>query len=313
MYRDSRRTSSKPTWLVRILLEIIILTGVGLYTYHLGKTTVISPIAEDHVPQVSSILNFMTHEKNPDDLRKLVTSEIRNTWKNYSVYVVDFNSSFTMGINETTIFTAASVNKTPILAALYEEAQRGKVNFDQIVTLQQEDIQDYGTGIIRYDPPGTTYSVKTLAQLMMQKSDNTAAYLLGDNIIGLDVVQNYVNGWGMIQTDMANNKTSNKDMSILFRDIFDGKITNTAQTQEILGFLKGSDFEDRLPALLPNDATVYHKVGTGTGTVHDVGVVVHGKTKYYVGIFTSDITDEEQASGLVAKVSKTIFDFMEKN
>ena len=69
-----------------------------------------------------------------------------------------------MGINESVIFTAASVNKVPILAALYEEAQKGNVDFNRVITLQASDIQDYGTGSIRYDPPGTTYSVKTLAQ-----------------------------------------------------------------------------------------------------------------------------------------------------
>jgi hypothetical protein len=44
--------------------------------------------------------------------------------------------------------------------------------------------------------------------------------------------------------------------------------------------------------------------------VHDVGVVVQGNTAYYVGIFTSDVTDEEQAASVLAKVSKTIYDFM---
>ena len=101
-------------------------------------------------------------------------------------------------------------------------------------------------------------------------------------------------------------------MAILFRLIMDKKITSPALSDEMLGFLKDSDFEDRLPSLLPKGTTVYHKIGTGTGTVHDVGVVVHGNTEYYIGIFTSDITDEEQASTLAAKVSKTTYDFMVK-
>ena len=81
-------------------------------------------------------------------------------------------------------------------------------------------------------------------------------------------------------------------------------------SEEMLAFLKDSDFEDRIPALLPKDAVVYHKIGTAVGEVHDAGVVVYGKTKYYIGIFTKDIGDEEQAANLMADVSKIIFDYM---
>jgi hypothetical protein len=44
--------------------------------------------------------------------------------------------------------------------------------------------------------------------------------------------------------------------------------------------------------------------------MHDVGIVVGPTTKYYVGIMTSDITDEKEATALMAKVSKVIYDFM---
>ncbi len=99
-------------------------------------------------------------------------------------------------------------------------------------------------------------------------------------------------------------------MILLLRKIVDGKVANTALTQEMLSLLRDSDYEDRIPALLPKDAVVYHKTGNGPGNVHDVGIVVAGKAKYYIGIFTSDITDDEQASALEAKLSKLVFDFM---
>ncbi len=305
--RNHRGNRGELLLLIAALLGLGIVKGVSIYNSH----TIISPIS-DAKEQQSSILDFLHQQKDPDKLKAEIKKQIGDAWENYSVYVVDFNSPFVMAINESTIFTAASVNKVPILAALYAEAQKGTVDLNSVVTLQMQDIQDYGTGSIRYDPPGTTYTVKTLARLMMQKSDNTAAYLLGNYTLGLDVVQKYVNGWGMTQTDMVNNQTSNRDMAILFRLIMDKKITSPALSDEMLGFLKDSDFEDRLPSLLPKGTTVYHKIGTGTGTVHDVGVVVHGNTEYYIGIFTSDITDEEQASTLAAKVSKTTYDFMVK-
>ena len=276
------------------------------------KTSIISPVAEAYQPKKLT-LNLFRKDKNPEDLKKALKRIIGTEWNNYSIYVVDYNSKFTMGINESIIYSAASVNKVPILVTIYDAARSGKIDFDKVITVQQDDIQDYGTGSIRYDPPGTTYSVKTLIQLMLQQSDNTAAYILANYVVGLESIQNYINGLGLTQTNINNNKTSNKDMAILFDKIYHKSITTQALQDEMLGFLSNSDFEDRLPGQLPEGVNVYHKIGTATGAVHDVGIVTHENVAYYIGVFTSDVPDEEQAAALIAKISKVVYDYMRKN
>ena len=305
------RSSEKQPPFIRYTVYIVLLLGI-LYIFKslfFGSKTVISPIPES-TGKKTTFLQFFKKGKNPDVLKERIKQTVNNEWTNYSVLVKDLHSDFSAGINDSLIYNAASVNKVPILAAIYDKAKQGEIDFDKIITLQSDDIQDYGTGKIRYDPPGTTYSIKTLIQLMIQKSDNTAAFILGNYIVKLDDIQSYVNALGMSQTDIVGNKTSNKDMALLFQKIYQKQITTPALSEELLGLLTDSDFEDRIPALLPKEAIVYHKIGTGTGAVHDVGIVVHGNTAYYVGIFTSDITDEEQAAALMAKVSKAIYDFM---
>ncbi len=224
--------------------------------------------------------------------------------------IIDLDSDFTVAINEEEIFIAASVNKIPILATLYTEAESGNIDLDTIITLQRADIQDYGTGSIRYASPGTTYSIKTLARLMMQQSDNTAAYILATHIVGMDTIQTLLTSWNLIQTDMVNNKTSNADIALLMKKIFQGNIANAANTKEMLTFFKDSEFEDRIPALLPNEATVYHKIGTEVGIMHDVGIIVGPSTKYFIGLMVSDVTNEEETTKLMATVSKLVYDFM---
>jgi len=268
----------------------------------------VSPLQND---AYTKVLGIFSVRKNPEDLKKQIREAVGNTFKNYSVYVVDYHSNFSMGFNESEIFSAASVNKLPIMAALYTEAQNGKVNFDQVITLQPEDIQDYGTGSIRYDPPGTTYTIKTLIRLMMQKSDNTAAFLLGNYVVDLPTVQSAINSWGMGQTDMATNKTSNKDIELLMRKIYNNNVANPALTAEMLGFTRDSDFEHRIPADLPDNVTVYHKTGDGeTGEIHDVGIVNRGNITYYIGILTTNAGDVDAANTLEAKISKIVYDFM---
>ena len=270
---------------------------------------IVSPLP-DETKESSGLAGWFVKKKSPEDLRRKIQETVDNRLRNYSVYIKDFTSDFAIGINETVIFTAASVNKVPIIAALYYYAEKGEIDLDERVTIQARDIQDFGTGSIRYDPPGSVYSLKTLAKLAIEQSDNTAGYVLGNYTVGIDKVQSLMNQWGLIQTDMINNKTSNRDIAVLFEKTYKGGITNAASTQEVLAFFKDTDFEDRLPALLPKTITVYHKIGNEIAVMHDAGIVTDGKTTYYIGVFTNDITDEEETKKIIAEISKLVYEYL---
>lgn len=299
-----------------MLFFICIVFGIYILIASLfPKTPVLSPLADDTEEIQTaktnvSLLSVFSKKKNADELKQHIKEVIGSTWKNYSVLVMDTTSDFTVSINAEEIFTAASVNKIPILAALYTKAQSGDIDLDEVITLQAEDIQDYGTGSIRYANPGSTYTIKTLAKLMMQQSDNTAAYILANHIIGIDTIQQLLDSWNMTQTDMVNNKTSNADIALLMKKIYQGNIANVASTKEMLAFFKDGEFEDRIPGSLPKDAQVYHKIGTEIGIMHDVGIVALPTTKYYIGMMVSDVTNEGETTKLMATVSKLVYDYM---
>ena len=273
-------------------------------------SNIVSPIPDEPKQEKSVVAAIFTKEKSPDELGRAIQKVVNNRWVNYSVYVEDYNSDFSLGINESVIYTAASVNKLPILTALYYYVEKGTVDLDRVVTLQQKDIQDYGTGSIRYDTPGATYSVKTLAKLMIAQSDNTAAFILANHIVGLSDIQDLMVSWGLTQTDMTNNKTSNRDIAILLKKLYKREVTGEAYTLEMLSFLKDTNFEDRLPAKLPDTAIVYHKIGTEVGVLHDTGIVTDGQTTYYIGILTTDVGDDAEATEIAAQISKVVYDFM---
>jgi beta-lactamase class A len=70
-----------------------------------------------------------------------------------------------------------------------------------------------------------------------------------------------------------------------------------------------SDFENRLPALLPKEVKIYHKIGSEIGNIHDVGII-EAAHPYYIGVFSNDITDDTSAETTIAQISKLVFDFM---
>src|SRR3989304_9589010 len=168
-----------------------------------------------------------------NDLKKDVGKIIKDKKGFYSIYYKNLKSGNSFGIEEHQIETGASVNKLPIIAALYNLDKNGKIKLDEKITIQKNDVQDYGTGSIRYQKMPQTYSLRNLAKIALKESDNTAAHVISVKI-GEDNVAKLVDSWGLKQTDMANNKTTVFDMSALFEKIYKGEIANAANTKELL-------------------------------------------------------------------------------
>ncbi len=243
-----------------------------------------------------------------NDLRKDVEKTINGKTGFYSIYYKDLKSQKSFGIDEHQVETGASVNKLPIIAALYLLDKEGKLKIDDRITIQKEDIQDYGTGSIRYQKMPQVYSMRNLAKLALRESDNTAAHVLSVRI-GEDVVQEMVDSWNMSQTSQADNQTTVFDMSLLFEKIYKGDIANPRNTKEILEFMTQTEIEDRLPKELPSNIKIYHKSGDGEGFVHDVGIIETKNHVYYLGVMTSDIGDKEvDTKNTISRISKKIFD-----
>ncbi len=248
-----------------------------------------------------------------DTLKEIIEKNFAQSPGDYSVYFVDFKTNQAVGVSEKQQFRAASVNKVPIVASLYYLAHKGKIDLDEKVTVQEVDIQNYGTGTIRYQKPGGIYSLKSLAKLALKQSDNTAAHIL-KNRIGADVLQQTISTLGLRQTDIENNKTSNHDMSLLFKSIYTNKITSEAKTQELLSFMKDIDIEDRLSKNLPSDVTFYHKTGDEEGNVHDVGILTDNNgTIFYVGVLTAEVSGKEaEVTQSMNNVGEELTSFLKK-
>lgn len=293
------------------ILGIIALILITLPLYSLfmkpGKQ---NPPSSPPIRIGNSLALPLIKKKTPKDITRDIEAVYKDINGSYSVYAVNVNTNESFGIDEKVIFTGASVNKVAILATLYNLAGKNEIDLEKIISLQEGDIQDYGSGSIRYDQPGTPYSLKTLARLMMEKSDNTASHILANLVIGMDKIQEFTDSLGMTQTDMADNKTSPYDMSLLMIKLYKGEVTTKALTAEMLSIMDNSDFDDRIPQGLPTGIKYYHKTGDETGKLHDVAIVDLPGKPYFLGVFTTDITNEEKTKENIAAISKIVYDYM---
>jgi beta-lactamase class A len=258
--------------------------------------------------QLTFIPQFSAGAKKVEasDLRQNVLEKFLKGEKGtFSIYYKDLTTGDEFGIDENKVQTGASLNKLPIVAYLYNLASQSKKDLEAKITIQKDDIQDYGTGSIRYDGEGKSYTLKTLAKLAFEQSDNTAAHVLAVQV-GRDNVQRYAKTLGLTSTDMENNKTSARDMGRILDLVYQRKVTNEPLTREFMDFLRDTDFEDRLARNLPT-VPIYHKAADGVGFVHDVGIVDDGKKKYILAILASDISNEESAKVTIGKISEFVY------
>ena len=250
-----------------------------------------------------------TYPSKLPELAVAIRKRIDETEGVYSVRFESFSTQESFGINDELMMTAASVIKIPILAALYSRAKAGTIDLSDTMTIPLQDVQDWGTGTIRYQEPPLTYSLRELARLLMEKSDNTAAYVLTHRVIGQNELQEMVEAWGLTGTNVKTNDTTNKDMNKLLNLMRTGVIAGE-MTDEMLGWMDDSDFEDRLPFLLPDDVTVYHKIGNEVRVVNDVGIIARdGKPEYYLGVMTAEIPDEAETKRAIAEISKMVYEY----
>jgi len=257
------------------------------------------------IPVVSFFGN--TKAKETEVIRQDIVDLLKDEKGEFNVCYTDLTTEESFGIHPDTVLTGASLNKLPIVGYLYYLASKKEIDLQEMVVIQKSDIQNYGTGSIRYEEPGKTYTLQYLAQLSLQKSDNTAAHVLNIRL-GEGNIQAYAYRLGMSATNMVENDTTCRDIQTFFKMLYTNKIANPNLTKEMMGYMQNTDFEDRIPRLLPRSTNVYHKTGDGVNFIHDGGIISNGKKPFILIVTSSNLTDEEKARVTIGRIAKTIFD-----
>lgn len=242
-----------------------------------------------------------------DEIRESMIEYISEFEGEYSIYYEDLLTGDAFGINHNSIMTAASLNKVPIIFYLYSLADKREIDLEEKITLLESDIQNYGTGKLRYEKPGGVYTLKKLAELCFKHSDNTAAHLLTIRL-GEDNIQSFVNSLGLSATNIAFNETSPKDFGTLMSKFYNNELMSEALKNELMDYMSDTEFEDRIPRYLEN-AKVYHKIGDSDNMVHDGGIIVaENGSPFVLVVMTQGIVEEEKAQDNIGKIAKEIFD-----
>ncbi len=222
----------------------------------------------------------------------------------YGLYVVRLKNGYSYGVNEKETFTAASLIKLPVMAAMFAESERGTIDLDQKYVLQQSDKVD-GSGSLQGKPVGYEITYRNILQLMGKQSDNTG-FRIARKTLGDGVINDYMKKYGMTHTSLIENDTTPEDIGQFYEGLWNNNIISKRHKDELLDNLTDTIYEAWLPASLPVEVRVAHKYGREVHVINDAGIVFT-PDPYVIVIMTKGIVDQE-ADSVIPELSRLVYE-----
>ncbi|RHH67269.1 MULTISPECIES: serine hydrolase [Vagococcus] len=223
-----------------------------------------------------------------------------------SVYLETVNHDYSYSYDGDKVRRTASSIKLPFIAYLMTLADEGKVDLNTKLTYTANFKID-GTGIIQFEPIGTQYTIKQLAELVVRYSDNVA-YLMLLNYIG---EPNFVQFLAELDPQSPNNRvfSTPRILTKAMEYVYEEKDSNK-NMKLLYEWIQNSTFDDGVDVGLPG-VDVAHKTGwMPMYTVsNDIALVKDKKQPYFITIMTSGY-DSSYSEQSISDLSAIIDDYM---
>jgi beta-lactamase class A len=174
-----------------------------------------------------------------------------------------------------------------------------------------------------YPRLGETESIAELTRLMIVRSSNLATNILIEKL-GTKPINNFIQALGIqgvtilrgVEDKAAfrrgmNNSATARGLTQTMDLVARKKVVSEQASQEMIDILLGQEFNESIPALLPNSVEVAHKTGWTDDLYHDTGIVFPERRKPYVlSIMTKGFREDHEieAHRCMAEISHAIFE-----
>lgn len=227
------------------------------------------------------------------ELKQVLENEVSRFKGEAGIVVKDLDMNWEISFNKDKLFPSASLVKIPIMAACFQANHEGKIDLKDTLKLKPS-YKTPGSGVLKKMPDGSVFTVEKIIELMVTKSDNTAANML-INLLGFGYLNNYFEEFGLKNTNLSRkimdfkrrkegieNYTTSEDMTLIFEEIYRKKLLNSTISERCLSLLRQQRISDRIPAKLPTDTIVAHKTGLERKVCHDAGIVYTHKGDFLI-------------------------------
>lgn len=238
-----------------------------------------------------------------------------------SFVIVDLVSGERFERLQDEVFPLASTIKLAILYELFRQSEDGKVNLDEVRSLDKRHVVG-GSGVL-VELTAPAMSLRDYATLMVVVSDNTATNLLIETL-GMANVTRRMNELGlktlqlrrkMIDLAAAERGDENvgtaNDLARLLTMIYRSEGLKRTSSDAIIAILrkpKPSAMRDGVPGAVP----VANKTGTLDGVEADAGIVYLAGRPYVFVALTTFVKSNGDGANAIRAASKTTFDYFDR-
>ena len=256
------------------------------------------------------------------------------TNKTISVAVYDFETGQEILINPDEVYHPASTIKVHVMMEVFHQAEEGLLALEDRLPIINSftSIADGSKFSLHVDDDaeqtlysrlGETESIAELTRLMIVRSSNLATNILLEEV-GTRPVSDFIQALGIqgvqfirgVEDNAAfrlgrNNSATARGLTQTMRLIAEKKVVSEQASEKMIEILLGQQFNESIPALLPEIVKVAHKTGWTGDVYHDTGIVYPETHKpYVISIMTRGFTEEKEAEAhaCMAKISKLIYE-----
>lgn len=247
-------------------------------------------------------------------LKPQINKTLDNVGNNghYGVYFEDLTTGAWVGINEKEQFLPLSLLKVPTMIAVLKKAEKGDIKLDNALTLQEEDLNSV-SGSLASKGAGYNITIRDLLRTMIKESDNTALLTLNRRVITQGGLEEAKTAIGIRSDNESDEAISPKGYSNILRSLYLSTYLRRPFSQIALSIMSETDYNTQLPAGLPADVKVAHKVGFDSNSrlYHDCGIVYAPKKPYILCVMSRG-TDYWEANKVISEISLKVYDYVKK-
>lgn len=251
---------------------------------------------------------------NQETLEQVVTHSLEGATGDYAVAITDLKDKDEYYVNEHKQYTSGSLYKLWVMAAAYQQIQKGSLKKNEVLQDEIADINktfNIASESAELKEGEISFTVQEALRQMITISHNYAALMLTQRI-GTDAVEKFIKDNGFIESSFGDStelpSTTVHDMNLFFNKLYNGELANKMYTDEMIGLLKDQQKNNKLPRFLPDDIVVAHKTGELDMYTHDAGIVYLNERPYII-VVLSESEYPPGAEERIGKISQAVYNY----
>jgi beta-lactamase class A len=247
-------------------------------------------------------------------------AELRSqTYKalNPGIFFLDMQTGNYLDLSGDKVFSTASIIKLPILIALFQDVDAGKIDLNETLVMTRDLIVG-GSGELQDMPVNSKYSVLETANKMITISDNTATNMIIKRMGGIQVLNHRFRSWGLQKTAMRNwlpdlrgtNTTTARELVKVLAMLDKQQLLSPRSQSQALDILRRVKNRKLLPRGLGQGATIAHKTGDIGFLLGDTGIIEMPTGKHYLAaVLVESPYDDPKAVDFIQDVSRMVYTY----